>query len=93
MVERSRGAAYNGRDCIDFGLLAQDVASFQVAVRAQELGRVGHLEAAKELELLARTAFAHQERSIDNIVTVVTVRMVEWKKLLRVDGWAMARQR
>lgn len=60
-------------------------------MRAQELGRVGHLEAAKELELLARTVFAHQERSIDNLV--VTVRMVEWKKLLRVDGWAMARQR
>ena len=27
---------------------------------------MGHLEAAKELELLTRTVFAHQERLIDN---------------------------
>ena len=29
-----QGAAYNGRDCIDFGLLAQELRRFQVQTRA-----------------------------------------------------------
>eukprot|EP00434_Breviolum_minutum_P013641 symbB.v1.2.012026.t1/scaffold791.1/size175533/13 len=48
-----QGEAYNGRDCIDFHVLAQ------------ELQRVGHREAAKDLEVLANTAFAHQDGRVE----------------------------
>merc|ERR1719247_1090598 len=45
----SPGGTYNGRDCIDFSMLAGC------------LGKAGHAAAARELEALVSTAFAHVE--------------------------------
>ncbi|CAJ1339162.1 unnamed protein product [Effrenium voratum] len=46
------GAGYNGRDCVDFPRLAE------------ELGRF-HGEAARELQMLAKSAFAHQDGRVE----------------------------
>merc|ERR1712087_221376 len=43
----SRNGSYNGRDCIDFALLAG------------LLRKAGHIAASKELEGLVNTAYAH----------------------------------